>query len=54
MSKSKKENKPDKTKFENLFGFDINELKSWNKLVSLLNRPEDPSSLGIFRILFGK
>lgn len=54
MNKSKKESKPSKTKFENLFGFDLNDLKSWDKLVSLLNRPEDPASLGLFRILFGK
>ena len=43
-----------KTIFLNLFGFELNELKSWNGLVRLLNRPEDPSSLALFRILFGK
>jgi vitamin K-dependent gamma-carboxylase len=37
----------------NLQGFDLKQLCSWSGLVKLLNRPEDPSSLGIFRILFG-
>lgn len=43
-----------RTKFHHFFGFELNELKSWNGLVRLLNRPEDPSSLALFRILFGK
>jgi vitamin K-dependent gamma-carboxylase len=36
-----------------IFGFDLKELRSWSSLVKLLNRPEDPSSLAVFRILFG-
>ena len=34
-------------------GFEIKDLKSWDSLVRLMNRPEDPSSLAIFRICFG-
>ena len=41
------------SKFKTLFGFEIDELKSWNKFVKLMNRPEDPANLAIFRILFG-
>jgi vitamin K-dependent gamma-carboxylase len=36
-----------------LFGFELSDLSSWNKFVKLMNRPEDPSSLAIFRICFG-
>lgn len=36
-----------------LLGFELSELKSWNAFVRLMNRPEDPSSLAIFRICFG-
>lgn len=36
-----------------LFGFELNDFSSWNNFVRLMNRPEDPASLGIFRILFG-
>lgn len=36
-----------------LFGFELNNLKSWNKLVMLMNRAEDPSNLAVFRILYG-
>ncbi|CAF0800127.1 unnamed protein product [Brachionus calyciflorus] len=42
-----------KSQFELLFGFDYNDIKSWPKLVNLMNRPEDPSALALFRILFG-
>jgi hypothetical protein len=36
-----------------LFGFELADLKSWSNLVKLMNRPEDPSSLAVLRILFG-
>ncbi|XP_051830326.1 vitamin K-dependent gamma-carboxylase isoform X1 [Antechinus flavipes] len=36
-----------------LFGFELAQLSSWQRLVSLLNRPTDPASLGVFRVLFG-
>lgn len=39
---------------EQIFGFKKEDLTSWHSLVSLLNRPTDPASLGIFRCLFGK
>uniref|UniRef100_A0A8C3A5R9 Vitamin K-dependent gamma-carboxylase n=1 Tax=Cyclopterus lumpus TaxID=8103 RepID=A0A8C3A5R9_CYCLU len=42
-----------KSKMEKLFGFRKEDLTSWHSLVSLLNRPTDPASLGIFRCLFG-
>lgn len=37
-----------------LFGFEIEDVSSWHRLVCLLNRPTDPASLGIFRFLFGE
>ncbi|KAF3849167.1 hypothetical protein F7725_015664 [Dissostichus mawsoni] len=42
-----------KGKFEKIFGFRREDLTSWDSLVTLLNRPSDPASLGIFRCLFG-
>lgn len=52
---TKKEKEPQtKTKMERIFGFKKEDLTSWHSLVSLLNRPTDPASLGIFRCLFGK
>ena len=36
------------------FGFELSDLSSVSLFVKLLNRPTDPSSLGIMRILFGK
>lgn len=39
---------------EQIFGFKKEDLTSWQNLVTLLNRPTDPASLGIFRCLFGK
>lgn len=50
----KKDNKPTKTKVEQIFGFKKEDLTSWHNLVLLLNRPTDPASLGIFRCLFGE
>ena len=43
-----------KTTFESLFGFSLDECKRWRSLVTLLCRPMDPASLGIMRIVFGK
>lgn len=39
---------------EQIFGFKKEDLSSWKNLVTLLNRPTDPASLGIFRCMFGK
>ena len=39
--------------FENLFGFQLADLSSFEKFVRLLYRPTDPSSLGVTRALFG-
>ncbi|XP_049640871.1 vitamin K-dependent gamma-carboxylase isoform X2 [Suncus etruscus] len=36
-----------------LLGFEAADLCSWERLVSLLNRPTDPAGLGVFRFLFG-
>lgn len=41
-------------KKQNVFGFETISLRSWSGFVKLMNRPEDPSSLAAFRILFGK
>lgn len=41
------------TKMKRLFGFDFEDFSSWDNLVKLMMRPEDPSSLAVFRILFG-
>lgn len=37
-----------------LFGFDLSNFNSWSSFVKLMMRPEDPASLAVFRILFGK
>lgn len=50
----KKETPQTKSKMEKVFGFRKEDLTSWHSLVTLLNRPTDPASLGIFRCLFGK
>ncbi|XP_053267780.1 vitamin K-dependent gamma-carboxylase isoform X1 [Pleuronectes platessa] len=44
---------PTKSKMEQIFGFKKEDLSSWQSLVTLLSRPTDPASLGIFRCLFG-
>ncbi|XP_073444668.1 vitamin K-dependent gamma-carboxylase [Dendrobates tinctorius] len=36
-----------------VFGFDGSDLSSWQRFVSLMNRPTDPAGLGVFRFLFG-
>lgn len=45
--------KPPKSKMMQVFGFDLESLRSWNGFVKLMNRPEDPSALAFFRIAFG-
>lgn len=50
---SQKEPVPCRNRMEQLFGFSPEDLCSWQSLVTLLNRPMDPASLGIFRFLFG-
>lgn len=52
LNKTKREEKSNKMR--RVFGFDLDDLSSWSKLVKLLMRPEDPASLAVFRILFGK
>ncbi len=53
LSKKKESIVGKKSLMNALFGFDVSDLSSWNNFVSLMNRPEDPSSLGAFRMLFG-
>uniref|UniRef100_A0A452END5 Gamma-glutamyl carboxylase n=1 Tax=Capra hircus TaxID=9925 RepID=A0A452END5_CAPHI len=36
-----------------LLGFEWTDVSSWERLVTLLNRPTDPASLAVFRFLFG-
>ena len=40
-------------KMKPLFGFNVSDILSFNKFVSLLYTPKDPSSLGYLRIVFG-
>jgi len=49
---SKKQDK-DISTMRRLFGFELIDFKSWSNFVKLMNRPEDPSSLAVLRILFG-
>ena len=42
-----------KSKMLKTFGFELNDFKTWPNLVKLMNRPEDASSLAVFRICFG-
>ena len=39
--------------FRRVFGVNASDFHSWSALVKMLNRPEDPSSLAVLRILFG-
>ncbi|XP_051786426.1 vitamin K-dependent gamma-carboxylase [Erpetoichthys calabaricus] len=43
----------DESRMRKLFGFELCDLSSWERLLRLLNRPTDPASLGMFRFLFG-
>ncbi|XP_038609868.1 vitamin K-dependent gamma-carboxylase [Tachyglossus aculeatus] len=36
-----------------LLGFEWSDISGWSRLVTLLSRPTDPASLGVFRFLFG-
>ncbi|KAM9311970.1 vitamin K-dependent gamma-carboxylase [Gastrophryne carolinensis] len=36
-----------------VFGFQWSDLSSWQRFVSLVNRPTDPAGIGVFRFLFG-
>lgn len=51
--KSEKPNKTKSSRMYELFGFDLEDFKSWPSLVNLMNRPSDPAGLAMFRILFG-
>ena len=50
---SKKDREESVPIFRRLFGVDTSDFQSWSALVKMLNRPEDPSSLAVLRILFG-
>jgi vitamin K-dependent gamma-carboxylase len=51
MDLKKQENKV--STMRRLLGFELSDLQSWSNFVKLMNRPEDPSSLAVLRILFG-
>ena len=42
------------SRMKHLFGFEISDILSFNKLVLLLYTPRDASSLGFFRIALGR
>lgn len=52
-SAPQKEKAPCRNRMRQIFGFSTEDLSSWQSFVTLLNRPMDPASLGIFRFLFG-
>ncbi|CAG5134218.1 unnamed protein product, partial [Candidula unifasciata] len=39
--------------FHQMFGFQIQDLSSWDRFVRLLCRPTDPASIGTLRVFFG-
>lgn len=45
---------PNEKTFENVCGFRLDDLKSYEKFVALMYRPTDPASLGVARAFFGK
>ena len=49
----KNDSKEKRSKMQALFGFTLDDFRTWSGFVRLMNRPEDPASLGIFRIVFG-
>jgi hypothetical protein len=51
MSSKKQEQKF--STMRRIFGFELADFQSWSNFVKLMNRPEDPSSLAVLRILFG-
>lgn len=42
------------SRMRRLLGFEGADVCSWQRLVTLLNRPTDPASLAVFRFLFGE
>ncbi|KAL3875762.1 hypothetical protein ACJMK2_033680 [Sinanodonta woodiana] len=46
-------NKINKDRFRELFGFSLSDLSSWEAVIRLLFRPEDPASLALLRVFFG-
>lgn len=40
--------------FENIFGFNFNDIKTYENVCRLAYRPTDPSSIGVMRAFFGK
>ena len=42
------------TLFENIFGFNFNDIKTYENFCRLAYRPTDSSSLGVMRAFFGK
>ena len=43
-----------KSRFESLMGFRLENLRSWDRFIKLLCRPSDPANLGVFRVAFGE
>ncbi|XP_041478309.1 vitamin K-dependent gamma-carboxylase-like [Lytechinus variegatus] len=41
------------TTMKSLLGFDISDISSWSSFVKLMNSPQDPASIAVWRILFG-
>ena len=68
MAKKFKQNKIEKTamkshtmkhsevkgKMKSIFGFHLSDLSDWQSFVFLMNRPCDPSSLAVWRFMFGE
>jgi hypothetical protein len=50
---SSKNQDKDISTMRRLFGVELSDFQSWANFVKLMNRPEDPSSLAVLRILFG-
>lgn len=45
---------PSDESFENVCGFRLSDLSTYDKFVALMYRPTDPASLGVARALFGE
>ena len=52
-SHSQKTQQKEQTTMERLFGFGLSDISSVKSFVTVLNKPMDPSSLAVTRILFG-
>ncbi len=50
---SSKKQEQEFSSMRRIFGFELADFQSWSNFVKLMNRPEDPSSLAVLRILFG-